>query len=83
MLEQGASFVMTYNFNQDPLEQHFSHYRHKGGASNNPSVYDVRNTMTQLRAVGAQALNPKRGNISYNPNSDENVIENTKLPRKR
>ncbi|CAC5369285.1 THAP9 [Mytilus coruscus] len=82
MLDQGADFVLTYNFNQDPLEQHFGHYRHKGGANNNPSVYEVRNTMTQLRAVGAQALNPKRGNIT-NVNNNENVIDNTKLPRKR
>ncbi|XP_063403610.1 uncharacterized protein LOC134687330 [Mytilus trossulus] len=82
MLDQGADFVLTYNFNQDPLEQHFGHYRHKGGANNNPSVYEVRNTMTQLRAVGAQALNPKRGNIT-NVNNNENVIDNTKLQRKR
>ncbi|CAG2229357.1 unnamed protein product [Mytilus edulis] len=53
MLDQGADFVLTYNFKQDPLKQHFGHYRHKGGANNNPSVYEVRHTMTQLRAVGA------------------------------
>ncbi|CAG2199465.1 THAP9 [Mytilus edulis] len=80
MLDQGADFVLTYNFKQDPLKQHFGHYRHKGGANNNPSVYEVRHTMTHLRAVGAQALNPKRGNIT-NVNNNENVIDNTKLQR--
>ena len=53
MLDQGADFISTYNFKQDPLKQHLGHYRHKGGANNNPSVYEVRHTMTQLRAVGA------------------------------
>lgn len=82
LVNEGAEFVFTHRFNQDPLEQHFSHYRHKGGANNNPTVYDVRNLMTQLRAVGAQEINPKKGNTT-NENCDINVIDNTKLPRRK
>lgn len=78
LLDKGADFVLTHHFNQDPLE-HFGHYRHKGGANSNSSVYEVRNMMTQLRAVGAQALNPKGGNVTCN-NADD-VINHTKLPR--
>ncbi|CAC5396802.1 THAP9 [Mytilus coruscus] len=77
-----SRFRINLQLQPGPPEQHFGHYRHKGGANNNPSVYEVRNTMTQLRAVGAQALNPKRGNIT-NVNKNENVIDNTKLPRTR
>ncbi|CAC5403380.1 THAP9 [Mytilus coruscus] len=81
MLGSGADFILTHHFNQDPLEQHFGHYRHKSGANNNPTVYDVRNMMTTLRAVGSQALQPRRGNISVNR---ENIpVDNTKLPRRR
>lgn len=59
MLEEGAEFVLTHNFNQDPLEQYFGHLRHKGGANQNPTVYDVRNTKTQLLAIRSRA-SPKR-----------------------
>lgn len=64
MLEEGAEFVLTHNFNQDPLEQYFGHLRHKGGANQNPTVYDDGNTMTQLLAIRSQALAPKGGNIA-------------------
>lgn len=62
MLSKFAKFVLTHTFNQDPLEQHLGHYRHKCGANSNPSVYEVRKIMTisSLRTVGAQALVPKR-----------------------
>lgn len=30
LLNSGAPFVLTHAFNQDPLEEHFGHYRHKG-----------------------------------------------------
>ena len=62
LLNQGVDFVLTSSFNQDPLEQHFSHYRLKGGASDDPIVYDVRNTLNQLRVVNSQALAAVRGN---------------------
>lgn len=29
MLSKGAKFVLTHTFNQDPLEQHFGHYRQR------------------------------------------------------
>ena len=82
LLEEGAPFVLTHNFNQDPLEQHFGHLRHKTGANNNPTVYEVRNIMTQIRTIGAQALAPKRGNIR-GENCENREIDNSKLPRRR
>ncbi|XP_060077288.1 uncharacterized protein LOC132556865 [Ylistrum balloti] len=80
ILNLGASFVLTHAFNQDPLEEHFSHHRHKGGANNNPSVYEVRNALTQIRAINAQALVPKRGNTLTVDNNMQ--IDNTRLPRR-
>lgn len=82
MLEEGAEFVLTHNFNQDPLEQYFGHLRHKGGANQNPTVYDVRNTMTQLLAIRSQALAPKEGNITRDK-ENQPIIDNHKLPRRR
>lgn len=82
MLKEGAEFVLTHNFNQDPLEQYFGHLRHKGGANQNPTVYDVRNTMTQLLAIRSQALTPKGGNITRDK-ENQPIIDNHKLPRRR
>ena len=82
LLNQGAKYVLTHSFNQDPLEQHFGHYRHKSGANNNPSVYEVRNTLTTLRAVKSQAIAPKRGNVKRHLMDKENV-DHSKLQRRR
>ena len=81
MLSQGAQFILTHAFNQDPLEQHFGHYRHKSGANRNPSVYEVCNIMTNLRTVGAQALVPKRGNTSGQNSLP--AIDHTKLSKRK
>ena len=83
LLNAGADFALTHAFNQDPLEQHFGHYRHRAGDNNNPTVYDVRHTMTQLRAVGVQALNPRHGNIQANNVNQNYIIDNSVLPRRR
>lgn len=82
MLEEGAEFVLTHNFNQDPLEQYFGLLRHKGGANQNPTVYDVRNTMTQLLAIRSQALVPKGGNI-IRDKENQPAIDNHKLPKRQ
>ena len=62
LLAEGAPFVMTVVFNQDDLEQHFGHYRHKGGACDNPTIDAVRHIGNSLRVIGSAALAPLRGN---------------------
>ncbi|XP_070547240.1 uncharacterized protein [Ptychodera flava] len=80
LLGLGMPFVLTSVFNQDPIEQHFGHYRHKGGSCTNPTVYDVRHIMNKLRVVGATALVPKRG--STRGEDPHNLLDDTPL-RKR
>ena len=41
LLEKGTPFVLTHNFNQDPIEEHFAHCRHKCGGNSNPTVWDI------------------------------------------
>lgn len=38
MLAKGAQFVLTVNFNQDPLEMEFSKQRGAAGGNTNPNV---------------------------------------------
>lgn len=82
MLEEEAGFVLTHNFNKDPLEQYFGHLRHKGGANQNPTVYDDGNTMTQLLAIRLQVLAPKEGNITRDK-ENQPIIDDHKLPKTR
>ena len=84
LLQKGAPFVLTEVFNQDPLEQHFGHYRHKGGACDAPTVANVSHTMTSLRLVGSSAVAPKRGNTkSLKRRSSGPLFSDAKIPRRK
>ncbi|CAC5374861.1 THAP9 [Mytilus coruscus] len=82
LLNSGAKFVLTHSFNQNPLEHEFGHYRHRVGDNSNPTVYEVRHMMNQMRAVGGDALAPKRGNIHLENDENRFVIDNSKLPKR-
>ena len=81
VLDMGADFVLTCVFNQDPLEQHFSQYRHKGGANKNPTVNEVRHILTNIRTIGAQCLPAYNGSTQVMMEPIE--IDNSKLPRRQ
>ena len=81
LLNRDMPFVLTNVFNQDPLEGHFGHYRHKGGANDNPTVYQVRHTLSKLRTVGSLALAPIRGNTKRGP--VERIVDDTPMKRRR
>lgn len=81
ILNKGADFVLTSAFNQDPLEQHFGHYRQKGGSNRNPTVNEVRHILTNIRTVGAQAIPSQRGNTEVR--LELPPIDHTKLPKRQ
>lgn len=80
LLNSGAHFVLTSAFNQDPLEQYFGHYRHKG-SNKYPTVQEARHILINIRTVGAQALAPVRGNTKISRILPD--IDHTKLQRRR
>ena len=82
LLSEGVPFVLTHKFNQDPLESHFSHYRHKGGANDNPTAYQVKHTINTLRVIKSQALDPVRGNVFRQNDRDHRNLDEP-LPRRR
>ena len=83
MLYHGAQFVLTSHFNQDPLEQHFGHCRHKGGSSENPTVFEACHILNQIRNVNAEALAPRNGNVTRRFDVAEQLLDPTPLPRKK
>ena len=48
LLTHGVDPVFTSAFNQDPIEQHCGHYRHRGGSADNPTMNDVRYTLNHM-----------------------------------
>ena len=84
MLSKGAQFVLTAHFNQDPLEQHFGHCRHKGGANENPTVFEACHVLNQIRTVNTEGLAPLRGNVTRRRiDVAEQLLDPTPLPRRR
>ena len=80
LLGKGPAFVLTEHFNQDALERHFGHYRQKGGANENPTVFEVCHIINQVRAVSTSGFAPRRGNVR---GDIFNVVDNAPLPRRR
>ncbi|XP_046566200.1 uncharacterized protein LOC124274872 [Haliotis rubra] len=83
MLDAGAEFVLTHRFNQDPLEEQFGQFRHKGGSNDNPSVYAVKQNFSQVKVIGSSVLQPIRGNISNKRPHPTLTVDDTALPRRR
>lgn len=82
LLNEGAPFVLTHHFNQDPIEEHFSHCRHKGGANNNPTVQDFQNSSAKLRVIGSSVLAPVKGNITKR-RQQRDQVDHTPLAKRR
>ena len=82
LLNENAPFVLISHFQQDCLEQHFGHYRSKGGCNNNPSVFEALHICNQVRSVNSQALAPERGNV-LRQFEHVDVSDTTRVPRKK
>ena len=83
MLTKGAQFVLTTHFNQDPLEQHFGHCRHKGGSSENPTVFEACHILNQIRTVNAEGLATHNGNVTCRVNVARQLLDPTQLPKRQ
>lgn len=51
LLSKGAMFVLTANFNQDPLENEFSRQRQANGSGQHPTYQQICNNTPKLRAI--------------------------------
>ncbi|KAK3921442.1 Transposable element P transposase [Frankliniella fusca] len=62
LLAKGAPSIDAKKFNQDKLEQYFGLMRMAGGASNNPTLHEVRRKTLAFVPQKAAALPKKKGN---------------------
>ena len=72
-------------FSQDPLEEHFSRQRRKGGCNENPSLYQFGQQEWSLNVVRSELITNLRGNARGRQQDDVviDINDMRKLPRKR
>ena len=63
LLQKGARFVMARAFSQDPLEQHFSQQREKGGGNTNPNVQMFQRNQVNIAIAGQLKTRRRKANI--------------------
>lgn len=60
----GGKFVMARVFSQDPLEQHFSGQRARGGGNRNPNVSAFQHQQVRSALQRDLGVGKKRGNVT-------------------
>lgn len=59
LLQYGVSFVISYKFYQDPLEEHFSRHRRMGRENDNPNIFQFgyqENCLRMQRDISLQIM---------------------------
>ena len=85
LLESGAQFVLSDEFNQDPLEQHFGCQQIKVGCNENPMLNDYMHNELKLQVAKANMVKIKKGN-TRGRNDNETLIDitdTTPLPKRQ
>ena len=82
-LNKGAKFVLTENFNQDPLEQMFGHCRRRLGCNSDPTAYEMQHNVNQLRVTGSASLAGVNGNCKRFQKDREITVDDSPIPRKK
>ena len=80
MLQNGLDFILSENFNQDPLEQWFGKHRQAGGCNENPTAQQYNYNTSNLRLQGSCCLAPVTGNTRVHRQALRD-IDTTPLPK--
>ncbi|XP_070537602.1 uncharacterized protein [Ptychodera flava] len=83
LLQQGVNFVLSEKFCQDPLEEHFSKHRQRGGANNDPTIQAFGYQENVIRLQKSHHLRCITGNTRRQAQDTPEVIEDTPLPKRR
>ena len=84
MLNNGASFVLSEKFSQDPLEEHFARHRRSGGCSENPFYFKFQEQEVTLNVVKSDLIGNLKGNTRGRPDTRPPIdVTDMRLPKKR
>ena len=79
----GVQYLLSEKFCQDPVESFFGKQRAFGGRNVNPTVKQFMENTVSLRVQGSSALEPARGNCRRRGHTGSDVLDNTKLPKRK
>lgn len=82
--EEGAEYLLSEKFSQDPLEEHFSRHRRIAGCNDNPTLAQFQQQETALNVIDGELISDLRGN-TQGRQTNRNPIDITdmRLPKKK
>ena len=84
LLREGARYILSEKFSQDPLEEHFARHRRSGGSSDNMNLDVFGQQEVALNIIKSDLINDLRGNTQGRPDTRPAIdINDTRLPSKR
>ena len=85
LLGEGAMFVLSEKFSQDPLEEHFGRQRRGGGNNENPNYHQFQKQEVSLNIMRSDLVHDIRGNSSGKDKEKTKIDVNDKrtLPYKK
>ena len=84
LFDEGAKFILSEKFSQDPIEQEFSAHRRMSGANENPSLAQFGQQTIALNVIKTDLISDLRGNTKGRPDSRAPLqTTDMRLPRKR
>ena len=81
LLSEGAEYILSEKFSQDPVEEFFAKQRSMGGGHDNPTVSQFGSNMLTLQVAGESVRASKRANVASS--SKVHSVDDTPIPRKR
>ena len=84
LFDEGADFILSENFSQDPLEEQFSAHRQISGTNENPSLAQFARQSISLNVIKSDLISDLRGNAKGKPDDRAPIdITDIRIPRKR
>ena len=78
-------FILSEKFSQDPLEEHFTEHRRRGGCSDNPTLNQFEDQALYLNVMKSGLIDNLRGNTSGTGlrNVEIDIRDTRKLPTRK
>ena len=85
LVEYEGKFLLSEKFSQDPLEEHFTRQRRRGGCCENPSSHAFGNQELLLNVVQSNLIKEMKGNTRGTQRDDPkiDIHDHRKLPTKK
>ena len=82
--EEGAKFLLSEKFSQDPLKKHFARHRRMGGCNDNPTQVQFTQQEIALNVIRSNFISDLRENTEDRQRNREPLkVDDMRLPKQR